>query len=266
MFPTDILWRTPEEIADWSGVPHYVTHEQRAAGRTALPSLEVAVRRPSADLVIRQPVGVHPQAHRATGAAPSKPAAVNTSCSPRASASRAIAFDPGTTCALVRRHSMAAHASGSTTKRRPGRSTTCSRRRPNRRTMSRRKSIGTSSRRDRRRVHARLLEIRKAREDAQMKMGAKFRHQGLPRSRARGRCRAVDVCAGRSRSARRGGRRDVKRRHHRKRRYPAPRRSNATRSAPTMSARIDWAEATSQASFSPIRRAARRSRGAHRCA
>ena len=39
-------------------------------GRTALPSLEVAVRRRRADLAPFEPVGVHRQAHRAAGAAP----------------------------------------------------------------------------------------------------------------------------------------------------------------------------------------------------
>jgi hypothetical protein len=53
---------------------------------------------------------------------------------------------------------------------------------------------------------------------------------------------------------------------HRKRRYPAPRRSNAVRSAPTRSALIDSAVATTQASFSPILRFARRCNSAHRLA
>jgi len=50
----------------------------------------------------------------------------------------------------------------------------------------------------------------------------------------------------------------------RKRRYPAPRRLNSFRSAATISAPRDSAVATSQASFSPIRLAARRCRRAHR--
>ena len=31
--PTDMLWRTPEEIADWADVPHYVTTRAIREGR-----------------------------------------------------------------------------------------------------------------------------------------------------------------------------------------------------------------------------------------
>lgn len=51
---------------------------------------------------------------------------------------------------------------------------------------------------------------------------------------------------------------------YRNRRYRAPSRSNAARSAPTTSASIDSAVATNHASFSPRRRDARRCRSAHR--
>jgi len=44
-----------------------------------------------------EPILIHPEAHRAAGAAHSKPASMNTSCRPRASAARLTAFDPGTT-------------------------------------------------------------------------------------------------------------------------------------------------------------------------
>src|SRR4051812_1496213 len=49
---------------------HRRAHQQRAPGRTPLPSLEVAVRRGRADLASVHLVGIHREAHRAAGAAP----------------------------------------------------------------------------------------------------------------------------------------------------------------------------------------------------
>src|SRR3989442_10057296 len=55
---------------DRCGRDHRGAHQQRASSRTALASLEVAVRRGGAGLLTFEAIGIHPEAHRATGAAP----------------------------------------------------------------------------------------------------------------------------------------------------------------------------------------------------
>src|SRR5687767_9537395 len=55
------------------GGDHRRAHEQSTAGRTPLPPFEVAVRRGRAHLPPLELVGVHAEAHRASGAAPFKP-------------------------------------------------------------------------------------------------------------------------------------------------------------------------------------------------
>ena len=56
--------------ASGRGGDHRRAHQQRSAGRTSLPALEVAVRRRRAHLIAFELVRVHAQAHRAAGAAP----------------------------------------------------------------------------------------------------------------------------------------------------------------------------------------------------
>src|SRR5947199_640355 len=51
---------------------HGGAHQQRPSRRTALTSLEITVRRRGTDLPPFEAIGVHPEAHRTTGAAPFK--------------------------------------------------------------------------------------------------------------------------------------------------------------------------------------------------
>src|SRR6267143_1309256 len=55
---------------DGGGGDHRGAHQQRASRRTALAALEIAVRRGSARLLTFEAIGIHPEAHRATGPAP----------------------------------------------------------------------------------------------------------------------------------------------------------------------------------------------------
>src|SRR5438034_1091318 len=66
----DELTHVNQLAGDRRGGDHRGTHQQRASGRTALPPLEVAVRGRGADLPPLETIGIHREAHRASGAAP----------------------------------------------------------------------------------------------------------------------------------------------------------------------------------------------------
>ena len=94
---------------DRRGGDHRRAHQQRAAGRAALPALEIAVRRGRADLAALEASGFIARHIEQPAPRHSKPASRNTRRGLRARPPARTPCDPGTTSALhVRRDVMAA--------------------------------------------------------------------------------------------------------------------------------------------------------------